>query len=141
MQMLRILFVCVGNTCRSPMAEALARHLSGGRVEACSAGCFPTGRLEQSTVAALERLGVSAEGLWSKGFDAVPLDDIDLVVSLAGPAVVRDLPVSLRRSAEVWSIRDPYGEEPAVYLAVARIIAARVQDLLDRLDCLELPGR
>lgn len=135
----RVLFVCVGNACRSPMAEALARHLGNDRIEAFSAGCFPTGRVESATILALDRLGVPSEGLASKGFDAIPLDSIDLVVSLAGPGVLRGLPLGLQQAAEVWSIRDPYGDEPAVFVAVARVIAEKVQDLLGRLHVLELP--
>jgi arsenate reductase len=136
----RLLFVCVGNTCRSPMAEAFVRHLGRGPFVAQSAGRYPTGRVEEKTLWALQRLGVPCEGLASKGFDAVDLDSVDLVVSLAGPGVLRELPLPLQRSAIVWSIRDPYGEERAVYLAVARVIAERVHGLLEELGGAELSG-
>jgi arsenate reductase len=38
---IRVLFLCTGNSCRSQIAEALARHLSGGHVESFSAGTDP----------------------------------------------------------------------------------------------------
>jgi len=120
------------------MAEAFARHLGGEGVAAQSAGRYPTGRIEDATFWALERLRVSSAGLTSKGFDSIMLDEVDLVVSLAGPGVLRALPLPLQRSAVVWSIRDPYGEERAVYLAVARLIAERVQGLLRDLSETEL---
>ena len=39
----RVLFICVGNSCRSPMAEALARHLAADVIEPQSAGISPLG--------------------------------------------------------------------------------------------------
>ena len=42
-KVLRILFVCTGNACRSPMAEGIARSLGGDRVAVASAGIHPIG--------------------------------------------------------------------------------------------------
>jgi len=53
MARLSILFLCIGNTCRSPMAEAIARGLGGERVAAHSAGLTPTGRVAEGSLAAL----------------------------------------------------------------------------------------
>ena len=51
---LGILFVCIGNTCRSPMAEAMARAMGGDRVRAYSAGLNPTGRVARETIEVLD---------------------------------------------------------------------------------------
>nr|WP_255511289.1 hypothetical protein [Zobellella iuensis] len=40
---MKILFLCTHNACRSILAEALCRHLAGGRVEVASAGSVPAG--------------------------------------------------------------------------------------------------
>lgn len=61
----RVLFVCTGNSARSQMAEALLRHRAGDRFESFSAGTEPKG-LNPLTVKALEEIGVSTDGLWSK---------------------------------------------------------------------------
>ncbi|MGC1580579.1 MAG: hypothetical protein WA766_03800, partial [Candidatus Acidiferrales bacterium] len=45
----RVLFVCIGNSCRSPMAEALARHSASDVIEAASAGISPLGRVADLT--------------------------------------------------------------------------------------------
>ena len=52
----RLLFVCVENCCRSQMAEAFARLHGGGRVEACSAGTHPSGRVHPKAAAAMREV-------------------------------------------------------------------------------------
>lgn len=49
----RVLFVCTGNACRSPMAEALARHFVPDVIAASSAGLAPLGYISSPTVAVL----------------------------------------------------------------------------------------
>ena len=111
-------------------AGTLARRLGADRVTAYSAGLAPTGRISSGTVKALERLGYDPSGLASKGLDAVPLDGLDIVVSLIGRQGLMFVPrrPGMRRIA--WEIRDPYGEEPAIYLAVARELERRIEGLL-----------
>jgi arsenate reductase len=135
---LKLLFVCIGNTCRSPMAEAIARGLGGGRVEARSAGLMPFGRIVPGTVRALEDLGYDPAGLSSKGLGDLEAGDFDVVVSLLGEAGLAHLPASLGAETEAWAIADPYGEDDEVYLAVARELERRVRDLIDRHDRGEL---
>ncbi|MCG6962979.1 MAG: low molecular weight phosphatase family protein [Acidobacteria bacterium] len=128
-----VLFICVGNTCRSPMAEAMARSLSGGRLEALSAGISPTGRIASGTRRALTTLGYSHRELRSKGLGEVPLEEVDLVVSLIGREGLRWLPLNLAAGSRVWSISDPFGEDDETYLAIARMIEGRVRELVDEL--------
>ena len=61
----RVLFLCTGNACRSQMAEAWARHLLAGRVEASSAGVAPHG-LDRRAVRVMAEAGVSMQGHRSK---------------------------------------------------------------------------
>jgi arsenate reductase len=135
---LSILFICVGNTCRSPMAEAIAAGLGGGRLRASSAGIRPFGRIVPVTVETLEALGYDPGGLASKGLDDVDLATFDVIVSLLGPAGLSYLPPSLGAQLESWTIRDPYGEDDEVYLAVARELERRIGELLSDLEDREL---
>ena len=136
---LKILFVCIGNTCRSPMAEAITRSLARGRVSAVSAGLMPFGRIVPMTLETLESLGYDPRGLASKGLDAIDLDDVDVIVSLIGDAGVGSLPTSIGAELREWPIADPYGEEAEVYRAVARDLELRIRDLLADLEARELP--
>jgi len=136
---LSILFICVGNTCRSPMAEAIARGLSGEDVTVASAGLMPFGRIVPSTIETLQRLGYDSRDLSSKGLDDVDLASFDIIVSLLGPAGLAYLPASLGAQLETWSIPDPFGEDDEFYLAVARDLERRIRDLLADTGSRELP--
>ncbi len=125
-----MLFICIGNTCRSPMAEAIARGLGKGRVEAYSAGLAPTGRVSDKAVIALEELGYSAEGLSSNGFDQVPLADMDVIVSLIGIDGLRFLPRNLPAETVEWAVRDPIGEDEETFVAVAKLLQTRLRKLV-----------
>jgi len=140
MEAMSVLFICIGNSCRSPMAEAMARSMGGDRIAAYSAGLTPTGRIAANTLITLERLGYPTEGLASKELDSVPLDELDVVVSLIGDDGLRFLPHGISARLEAWPIRDPYGDDDEVYLAVARSIELRVRRLVDQLLEGELLG-
>ncbi len=130
MSRLKLLFVCIGNSCRSPMAESMARSLGGDRVEAQSAGVAPAGFIAGPTVSTLERLGYSAEGLFSKGLDVVETADVDVVVWLFGGEIHRAAPCASHARHVHWPVPDPFGEDETVYLRVARDLEARVRALL-----------
>ena len=127
---LRILFICIGNSCRSPMAEAIARSLGGGRVEALSAGLSPLGWISSETIDAIQTLGYTADELRSKGLDEVDLDNLDIVVSLLGERGLDSIPHSIGCRREAWAIVDPFGEDDELYLEVARELETRIRLLL-----------
>ncbi len=111
----------------------MARGLSGGQVDALSAGLAPTRRIANGTRRALTSLGYSHDGLRSKGLGEVPLAEVDVVVSLIGREGLRWLPRNLAAASHVWSISDPFGEDDETYLAIARVIEGRVRELVDEL--------
>jgi arsenate reductase len=86
---MKVGFICTGNTARSQMAEAYARHLLKGsreKVEVYSAGAAPKGYVHPLTIQALREDGLETEGLHSKSLDEIPLNELDLVVTLCGNA-------------------------------------------------------
>jgi arsenate reductase len=113
------------------MAEAMARGMGGGEIAAYSAGLNPTGRVARESTEVLQELGYDPTGLQSKGLDDVPLDELDVVVSLIGDSGLRYLPHGLAARCESWSIRDPYGDDHEVYLAVAKNLELRIRELVD----------
>jgi len=108
---LTILFICIGNSCRSPMAEAIARFLGGSMVDARSAGISPLGWVSEQTIDALQALGYPAEGLTSKGLDEVNFEDVDIVLSLLGDRGLDYLPRGTGARRVAWVITDPFGED------------------------------
>jgi len=126
-----LLFVCIGNCCRSPMAEAIARSLGGDRVVAQSAGLSPAGFIAETTHATLRRLGYSSEGLYSKGLDAIDVSTVDVAVSLIDGEMQHVFGCGPHARRVYWPLPDPFGEDDSLYLRVAREIEVRVRHLLE----------
>src|ERR1700691_5782694 len=80
----KVLFVCLGNSCRSQMAEALARHLASDVIEASSAGLIPLGFIAEPTRAVLAERGVGCEGQTSKALLEADVASCDLLVNMSG---------------------------------------------------------
>lgn len=120
----RVLFVCIGNSCRSQLAEAFARHLAADVIEPASAGLNPLGHIAEATRAVGEEFGLTFEGQLSKACSASDIDWADLIVNLSGipgpESFVTEKPVL------DWNIDDPYGKTTEVYRRIAAEIEARV---------------
>jgi len=127
----RVLFVCFGNACRSPMAEAIAKTDAADVIDPASAGLYPLGEIPLHTQAALQRNGYSAEGLASKPIAPDAWRRADLVINLSGRS--RHLEFEDHEKVEDWEVRDPYGEDAAVYQRILEEIRARVKSLAQRL--------
>ena len=82
---LRVLFLCTGNTCRSQIAEAWARHLKTNIVEAYSAGTRPRG-LDPLAVKAMAEVGLDISGQPSKALKDVEHLSFDYVVTVCSDA-------------------------------------------------------
>ena len=83
--MLKVLFLCTGNSCRSQMAEGWARHLKGDRIQAYSAG-IETHGLNQDAVRVMAEAGVDIAKQKSKRVDELEVKDFDYVVTVCGHA-------------------------------------------------------
>jgi len=82
---MRVLFVCLANSCRSQMAEAWARHLfpEGWQVQSGGLLTYPISR---KTTAIMAEAGLSMDGQHPKSIDGFDLDSFDLVVTLSRDA-------------------------------------------------------
>jgi len=126
----RVLFVCVGNSCRSPMAEALARHSASDVIEATSAGISPLGHVADLTRKILLEKGVNASGLESKGVREAAAVAPNLLINMTG---IRGRTIFPDMIVEDWDVEDPYGEDLATYRRICEDIEARVEELAERL--------
>ena len=99
-----VLFLCVANSARSQMAEGLARAMAPPDHRFLSAGSRP-GVVNPRAVAALREEGIDISHHRSKGLDAVPLDQVDVVVTLCAEEVCPVLPGAQRQLH--WPLPDP----------------------------------
>ena len=89
----KVLFLCTGNSCRSQMAEAILRHLSGDRFEALSAGSNPSGFIHPLAIQTLQRLHVPLENQTSKSWNEFAHEPVDVVITLCDQAAEKTCPI------------------------------------------------
>ncbi len=99
-----VLFLCVANSARSPMAEGLAKQLLGERVRIQSAGSEPSG-INPLATAVMRELGIDISNYTSKSVDDVSVDGVNLVVTLCADEVCPVFLGNVRRLH--WPIQDP----------------------------------
>jgi arsenate reductase len=130
-----ILFLCVANSARSQLAEALAKRAAPVGVRVWSAGSVPT-VINPLTVRVLEEIGIDATAQHAKGMAAIPLDQVDTVVTLCAEEVCPVLPGAVRRIH--WPLPDPAtvsGDEEirlTAFRATRAAIAARLPELFNQ---------
>jgi arsenate reductase len=83
--MLRVLFLCTENACRSQMAEGLVNHDLAGQVQAFSAGVRPS-RVNPRAVQAMAELGIDISQQRSKSVDDLAGEEFDLVITVCDQA-------------------------------------------------------
>ena len=127
-----VVFVCAHNSARSPMAEGLARKRVGAaKFYVASAGVDPSASVHPLAVATLkEEDGIDISHHVPRGLDAIAWDQVDLVVSLAGPDALADAPRGIERLH--WPTEDPTATGFDVRRDVWLDRFRDVRDLLDR---------
>ncbi len=104
---IRVLFLCLGNSCRSQMAEGLLRHLGAARFEAHSAGTIPS-YVHPRAIEVMAELGVDISTQRSKHVSEFTGQAFDFVISLCGesncPSFTGKTGTSLH-----WPFADPVG--------------------------------
>ena len=128
----RVLFVCIGNACRSQMAEAFARSYGSDILTVRSAGLAPAANVPPLTRRVLTEKNVPSEGQFPKGLETIAGEPFDVVVNLSGEPL--PAPFAPARLVD-WRVRDPIGQSETVY----RDVAAQIEGLVMRL-ILELRG-
>jgi len=125
----KVLFVCIGNACRSPMAEAIARRDAPDAIDAFSAGLMPIGFVPELTKQTLMKNGYWVEGLESKGISPGVWERVDVVINMSG----RPKKEAFREHSKVvdWEIEDPFERGPEDYQRVFDKIRARVGELAE----------
>ncbi len=105
----QVVFICLGNSCRSIMAEALARHRFGEALAVASAGINPLGFVAPETLQVLAEMGVDTQGLRSKGLKEIDIGECRLLVNLTKYPLKDILPGSFRGQLISRVVIDPYG--------------------------------
>ena len=129
--MKKVAFLCVHNSCRSQIAEALGRHLAADVFESYSAGTELKDRINPDAVRlikALYHIDVEAEGQHSKLLSDLP--PVDVVVTMGCNVQCPVLPCKWK---EDWGLDDPTGQADQVFMETIRRIEEKVLILREKL--------
>ena len=131
--MKKVAFVCVHNSCRSQIAEALGKKLAGDVFESYSAGTETKPRINQDAVRLMKQIhGIDMEeNQYSKLLADIPA--VDVVITMGCNVRCPFPPCSHR---EDWGLEDPSGKSDEAYLKTIRLIEEKVLDLKARLKCI-----
>lgn len=164
---LRLLYVCTGNICRSPLAEALARHEGekrgwGSFLEVDSAGThgYHVGeRPDPRSLLVAQKEGIGTEGLRARKFCAGDLDAFDLIFgmdsghvaflrALASPAHQEKIHLFLDYAAPIpdwhsgFDVPDPYYGDIRDFEYVLKLLSSGTSHAFDRIQKEHgVPGR
>lgn len=108
----RVLFLCVANSARSQMAEALLRHTAADGYEAFSAGTLP-GEVDPRARLALEQLGVGSDELRSKSLDEYAGEHFDYVITLCDKSAFECSTLPAADEYLAWNFADPATSQQA----------------------------
>jgi len=129
----KVLFVCLGNSCRSPMAEAIANHAHGDVIAAESAGLTPAPIVQPLTYQALEEIGVTLpEEKRPVLLKQADWRSADLLVNMSGQGVLSVIP-KFQGGNLIWEVPDPMGRPLDAYRSSRDLIRAQVERLADKL--------
>ena len=130
-----VAFICVHNSCRSQMAEALGKELASDVFESFSAGTETKPRINQDAVRMMRQIhGIDMErSQYSKLLSELP--EIDIVITMGCNVRCPFLPCKYR---EDWGLEDPSGQDDAAFRFTMEQIEEKVLDLKRRIMSGEL---
>lgn len=129
--MVKVAFICIHNSCRSQIAEALGKHFAGDVFESYSAGTETRPQINQDAVRLMKHLyGIDMEvAQHSKLLSDIP--PVDIVVTMGCNVECPYLPCKHR---EDWGLDDPSGLGDAVFLKTIDLIKDKILDLRQRIQ-------
>jgi len=135
--MKKIMFICTGNTCRSPMAEGLFREMLKVRkieniiCESAGTSAYAGDEAEPNAVAAAAELGADISAHRSRSYDPYMVDDTDLFVCMTPiHALMLDGVPEDKKTILAGGVPDPYGGDLDEYRACAKKISEGLKKLL-----------
>jgi protein-tyrosine-phosphatase len=121
-------FICIGNSCRSQMAEGFARLRYPDLMIASSAGVMPAPIVQPETMQVMAEVGILIEGQKPKPIRDVEWKTADLVVNMSGTGILQMIP-GYEGGNLIWPVPDPMGRSLRKY----RRTRDQIEDLVDSL--------
>jgi arsenate reductase (thioredoxin) len=128
---IKVAFVCVHNSCRSQMAEAISKLIAADSFDAYSAGTETKPQINQDAVAVIKELYGVDMNITQKSKLLSDIPPVDVVVTMGCNVNCPFLPCKHR---EDWGLEDPTGKDKGEFIKAAEIIKEKIIDLKVRLQ-------
>ena len=132
---IKVGFICVHNSCRSQMAEAISKLIASDVYDAYSAGTETKPEINQDAVRIIKDLydvDMNASQ-HSKTTDEIP--ELDIVITMGCEV---DCPWLESKHREDWGLDDPSGKEDKYFIETAQTIHSKIEDLIQRIENKEI---
>lgn len=127
----KVAFICVHNSCRSQIAEALGKQLASDVFESFSAGTETKPQINQDAVRLMkQRYGIDME-LTQRSKLVADIPPVDIVVTMGCNVQCPYLP---SRHREDWGLDDPSGKSDADFISTIHLIEEKLLDLKKRIE-------
>lgn len=124
----KVAFVCVGNSCRSQMAEGFAREYAGDILDVYSAGTDPSSEVKPNAVKAMKEKEIDISDQYPKLLEEIP-SELDILITMGCGVECPYIPCKFR---EDWGLDDPDGQPMEVFRETREIIDQKVKDLIEK---------
>ena len=126
----KVAFICVHNSCRSQMAEALGKLFGSEFFESYSAGTETKPQINQDAVRIIEDLYNVNMNKTQKSKLLSDIPEIDIAIKMGCNVVC---PYLKANHTEDWGLEDPTGKSDEEFIKIAKTIEAKVKDLAERI--------
>lgn len=123
----RVLFVCIGNACRSQMAEAFARQYGSDVLIAASAGLAPAYAVAHDTLQAMAEKNLDLTDHFPKSIKHLGRSQFDLVVNISGVPLP---PEEVGAEVIEWDVEDPVAMDYEEHCEVRDVLERLVMNLV-----------
>lgn len=127
----KVAFICVHNSCRSQMAEAIAKLLASDTFEAYSAGTETKPEINRGAVKVIKNLYDVDMDKTQKSKLLKDIPAVDVVITMGCNVACPYLPSKYR---EDWGLEDPTGKNEEEFIKTAEIIEQKVIELKNKID-------
>ncbi len=125
----RVMFVCIGNSCRSQMAEGFAHAYGLDVMMAQSSGLSPAQSVARGTVRTMAEKNIDISAQFPKPFEPALAAEFDFIINMSGFA----LPDEVMDRTRDWDVLDPIGQSAEIYRHVCDQIEVLTMDLINEL--------
>lgn len=132
----KVAFICVGNSCRSQMAEGFAKEYGDDLLEVYSAGTHPADEVKPNAVRVMKEVDIDISDQYPKLLKDIP-DKLDILITMGCGVECPFIPCKMRKD---WGLDDPVNEPIEVFRETRDIIEKKVQGLIKKVKNGEIQG-